>query len=80
MRKKNKWRLRRFMRWFYRNYKGMPDVFGIMLFVIGVVVIMSGAMLLMIAEPSCIIALFFGFSAICIGCDILSKERRRYGQ
>ena len=79
MNKKNKWRLRRFMRYFYRNFKGLPDILGIALFCVGVIVFISGITLLMIADASCVMVLFTGFACIYVGYDILKRERRNYG-
>lgn len=81
MTKRQAWKLGRLKRKYYRTFMGFYDALGILLVTLGSAMILAGACLLMIAEPSCVAVFFVGFSSIVIGCESFKYGRgEKHGQ
>jgi hypothetical protein len=60
---------------------GFFDLLGILLVSLGSTMILAGAFLLMLSEPSCVAVFFVGFSSIVIGIESFKYGRgEKHGQ
>jgi hypothetical protein len=81
MTKRQAWKLRRFKQKYHRTFMGFFDLLGILLVSLGSTMILAGAFLLMLSEPSCVAVFFVGFSSIVIGIESFKYGRgEKHGQ
>lgn len=66
---------RKVRRFFDRHYKGLSDLLGVVLFLLGTVLTSMGVIFALCAEHYSVAFLYLGFCLIYVACDLFEYGR-----